>query len=549
MSYIEINKLSYSYGNENKKSLENIDLSINKSEIFLILGKSGSGKSTLVKCLSGSIPNFYGGIIEGSVTYNDKNLRDMPHSERAKEISMVFQDPERQLVMDVVHREVAFSLENIGVEEKNIKRRVFEALQFLNLLPLAYKKVEELSGGEKQKVALASALSMNTNTIILDEPTSQLDPQSAEELMYLVKKINLEMGKTIIIVEQRVDKWFDIADNIALLEQGKLKFMGNRNELYKENIYEFMPQYLRIAKELKLSEVNSFKEVRNALGGYLPKEVQLAKGKEEQSLISKMKSFIGKKEKVQGDLDIENLFIKYDKYIALRDINLSFNKGNFYTILGENGAGKSTLLKSIMKLVSYEGKIKIAGKSTTDLTISEIAKTIGYVSQNPNDYISKDTVYDEVKFTLDNFKVTEYERIDSILQSLNLLDLKDKNPRDLSGGEKQRLAIATVLVMNPDILLLDEPTRGLDYCNKEDLGNMLRSFVDTGKIVIMVTHDVDFAAEYSDRLILLFNGEVVQQGEKASVLNEGIYYTSTVHKLVDYREIYTFSELKGWLKA
>ncbi|GKX67035.1 ABC transporter ATP-binding protein [Inconstantimicrobium mannanitabidum] len=549
MNYIEINKLSYSYGNETKKSLENIDLSINKGEILLVLGISGSGKSTLVKCLSGSIPNFYGGVIEGNVSYNGKPLKNMEHRERAKEISMVFQDPERQLVMDVVHREVAFSLENIGVEEGSIKRRVFEALQFLNLLPLAYKKVQELSGGEKQKVALASALCMNTNTIILDEPTSQLDPQSAEELVYLVKKINLEMGKTIIVVEQRVDKWFDIADEIAILDQGKLEFKGTKRDLYKQDIYEFLPQYLRIAKELKLSDINDFRQARKALGDYLPKELEINnKAEEKEGMLSKIKSFMERKERQESYLEIENISVMYENHVALGNVSLRFDKGKLYTILGENGAGKSTLLKSIMKLVAYKGNIKISGKSTEALNVSEIAKTVGYVSQNPNDYISKDTVYEEVKFTLDNFNITEYNRIDSVLESLNLLHLKDKNPRDLSGGEKQRLAIATVLVMQPEILLLDEPTRGLDYHNKEELGEILRSFVDLGKMVIMITHDVDFAAEYSDDLILLLNGEVIQKGPKASVLKEGIYYTSTVHKLVDYKEIYTIDELKGWLK-
>lgn len=549
MNYIEINKLSYSYGNETKKSLENIELSINKGEILLVLGKSGSGKSTLVKCLSGSIPNFYGGVIEGNVSYNGKPLKNMEHRERAREISMVFQDPERQLVMDVVHREVAFSLENIGVEEGSIKRRVFEALQFLNLLPLAYKKVQELSGGEKQKVALASALCMNTNTIILDEPTSQLDPQSAEELVYLVKKINLEMGKTIIVVEQRVDKWFDIADEIVILDQGKLKFKGTKRDLYKQDIYEFLPQYLRIAKELKLSDINDFRQARKALGEYLPKELETnTKAEEKEGMLSKIKSFMEKKEKQESQLEIENLSVIYENHVALGNVSLRFDKGKLYTILGENGAGKSTLLKSIMKLVAYKGSIKILGRDTEKLNVSEIAKTVGYVSQNPNDYISKDTVYEEVKFTLDNFNITEYNRIDSVLESLNLLHLKDKNPRDLSGGEKQRLAIATVLVMQPEILLLDEPTRGLDYHNKEELGEILRSFVDSWKMVIMITHDVDFAAEYSDDLILLLNGEVIQKGPKASVLKEGIYYTSTVHKLADYKEIYTIDELKGWLK-
>lgn len=552
MSIVNIKGLNYTYPDEDKPALKDINLKADKGEILLVLGTSGSGKSTLLKAITGAVPNFYGGIIEGYIYINEKSVKTISHRERAHMISAVFQDPEKQIVMNTVHKEIAFSLENIGVPEKQIKRRVFESLQFLNILDLTYKKTDELSGGEKQKVELAACIAMNSEIIVLDEPTSQLDPQSAEELIYLVKKISSELGKTIIVAEQRVDKWFDAAEKIMVLEEGSIVFYGDRTEFYNTDFIDFMPQYLRIAKELKFDSAMDFQSVRKKLENHdiffsdcIAADCNENDDTEKSSSIFNM--FKRKKEENEY-LKLKNVSVAYDSNIALNEVNINFEKNKFYTILGENGAGKSTLLKSIVKLVPYKGSITYIGRSLQKINSYDIAKVIGYVSQNPNDYISKDTVYEEIKFTLDNFKIDDSSRIESILKDFKIYQYKDKNPRDLSGGEKQRLAIASVLVMNPEILLLDEPTRGLDYSNKKELGHMLRKFVDSGRTLIMITHDIDFAADFSDDILLLINGELVQYGNKREVLKEGMYYTSTVHKLAGYRDVYTLDELKGCIK-
>ena len=552
MSIVNIKGLNYTYPDEDEPALKDINLKADKGEILLVLGTSGSGKSTLLKAITGAVPNFYGGSIEGSIYINEKSVKTISHRERAHMISAVFQDPEKQIVMNTVHKEIAFSLENIGVPEKQIKRRVFESLQFLNILDLTYKKTDELSGGEKQKVELAACIAMNSEIIVLDEPTSQLDPQSAEELIYLVKKISSELGKTIIVAEQRVDKWFDAAEKIMVLEEGSIVFYGDRTEFYNTDFIDFMPQYLRIAKELKFDSAMDFQSVRKKLENHdiffsdcIAADCNENDDTEKSSSIFNM--FKRKKEENEY-LKLKNVSVAYHSNIALNEININFEKNKFYTILGENGAGKSTLLKSIVKLVPYKGSITYIGRSLQKINSYDIAKVIGYVSQNPNDYISKDTVYEEIKFTLDNFKIDDSSRIESILKDFKIYQYKDKNPRDLSGGEKQRLAIASVLVMNPEILLLDEPTRGLDYSNKKELGHMLRKFVDSGRTLIMITHDIDFAADFSDDILLLINGELVQYGNKREVLKEGMYYTSTVHKLAGYRDVYTLDELKGCIK-
>ena len=224
MSYIEIKDLTYYYPKEAKPVLKNINLQLNKGEILFVVGQSGSGKSTLAKCISGAVPNFYGGTIQGSVSIDGQGIIEMEHSKRALEVTMVFQDPESQLIMNKVHREIAFGLENVGIESVEIKRRIWEAMQFSNILDIANREINTLSGGQKQRVAITSAIAYLPNCIILDEPTSQLDPASAEDVIALIKKINDELGITIIIIEQRIDKWFDIADKILVLSNGEIAF-------------------------------------------------------------------------------------------------------------------------------------------------------------------------------------------------------------------------------------------------------------------------------------------------------------------------------------
>lgn len=531
MSFVEIQNLSYRYDNSDKV-LNNVNLSINKGEIVLVLGKTGSGKSSLLKTIVGSIPNFYGGEIEGKVIIDNKDLNEMDHKERSSKVSIVFQSPETQLIMDKVHREVAFPLENLGVEEASIKRRVFEALKFMNLLPIAYKNVEELSGGEKQKVVISSALAMKTDILLLDEPTSQLDPQSSEELVYFIKKINEELNKTIVVVEQNNQGWFEMADKIIVMNKGKIDFCGTKEQLYAGNWEEFLPQYLRIAKRINYPQLGTRRQVSKWITSKITNSEKNQHVSEE------------KREKI---LTINKLNVRYDEKLVLKDISLDFEEGKIYSILGENGAGKSTLLKSIMNLIDYKGEIKYKNKKLSKLKVSEIAKSIGYVSQNPDDYISRSTVYEEVKFTLDNFNMIDEGKVDSILKKLDLLSLKDKNPRDLSGGEKERLAIASILVMDTDIVLLDEPTRGLDLNNKHKLINIFKELAKLNKTVIMITHDMDFASEISDEIILLMQGEVIDNGKYNNVLKEGIYYTSTVHKLTSNNNIFRVEELTQWI--
>lgn len=522
-NYISIRGLTYYYPEEKHETIKDINIEIYKGEIVFICGNSGSGKSTLAKCITGSIPNFYGGTISGDVFINGKSIGKMSHNERASEVTMVFQDPERQLMMNKVHREIAFGLENVGVLEKEIKRRVWEALQFSNILNLAYRDISTLSGGQKQKVAITSAIAYMPKCIILDEPTSQLDPAAAEEVVDLIKKINEELGITIIIIEQRINRWFDIADKVVIMNKGNVEFCDKRQELYNsKNIYlnSFLPSYLKASKLLNIIEMpKGFKDARN-LVNKISINIKELDEKSFNNIINK-----------KITMEIKNLRCSYESIDAIKNFNISICKGEFIGILGANGAGKSTLLKAMMGLVKYSGSIKLDNKEVKKYNLKDLAKKVGYVSQNPNDYISRETVYDEIKFTLDNHGLKNYDKIDEVLRSLNIYELKGKNPRDISGGERQRVAIASILVLEPDIILLDEPTRGLDQEAKASLGDMLKKLNDKGKTIILITHDVEFSAEYCRKFVLMFDGEIVSEGNISEVLANGIYYTTSLNKM------------------
>lgn len=533
MEYLHVDNLSYCYPSKQEKALKNIDFVLNKGEILFIAGESGSGKSTLGKCISGSAPNFYGGTVWGDVKINGDSIGKMDNSIRAATITMVFQDPERQLVMNKVHREIAFGLENVGVPQHEIKRRVWEALQFSNLLEIAFRDISTLSGGQKQKVAITSALSYLPEIIILDEPTSQLDPASSEEVISLIEKINKELGITIIVIEQRINRWFEIADRICLLSDGKLDFYGTSEGFYKnanENMYNFLPSYVKLCKGVGIDEMpDSFKTARIELQKYKFNNLTNSEKLEESST-----------DKV---LCIKNLSCGYEGKNVINDMNIDINRGDFWGILGANGAGKSTLLKSIMGIINnYKGSIKVFENEVKKTKIRDLASYVGYLSQNPNDYISKETVYEELKFTLDNFKISNDNLIDETLKSLNIYRYKFSNPRDLSGGERQRVALASILVMKPRILLLDEPTRGLDYEMKKQLGQLLKNMQRQGITILMVTHDIEFSAAFCKKFLLMFNGEIASCGLREEVLKGGIYYTTPINKLLRSTNIFTVEE-------
>jgi len=410
MEIFKIEGLSYYYPRQSEPALKNIDLSIMEGEFILLLGKSGSGKSTLGRVFNKIVPEFYGGKIKGKITGK-------------VDVGMLFQDPEKQLVMDTVEREIAFGLENIGTEYQSMKKKVMETLSFLNMWEIKGKKTYELSGGQKQKVAVGATLSMGYKFLILDEPTSQLDPATAEEILHILKRLNEDLGYTIILIEQRIDRCYHLADRILFMKNGKLMFDGDPQEfLFWNNSrgYNFLPSISDLFVKLGYKDIPvTVKEGR----------IQLRKLSYSQN--TKFQSLANENPTTNEVISIRNISYTYQKgKKALDEISLNVYEGEILGVMGENGSGKSTLLKNICGLLKpSKGNIKIN-------------KEVGYLSQNPNDYLFNDTVYEELKFTLDNKNIKDYSIIEEILKDLDIAQFKYKNPRDLSGGERQRVEIA-----------------------------------------------------------------------------------------------------------
>lgn len=499
MKVLTLRNLSYTYPKRTEPALQGLDLEIRDGEYVVVAGASGSGKSTLARIISGLAPEFYGGTVFGTV-------------ERTGDVGMVFQDPEKQLVMETVEREVAFPLENRAMEPGAMKKEVLEVLSLLGIWHLRKKKTYELSGGEKQKVAIAAALAGKSRFLVLDEPVSQLDPMAADEIMHLLKKLNDDLGFTIVLIEQRTEKCLHDADRVVFLEKGILAFDGNP-EAYARWVQEhdrtFLPPVADFFSRLGAENLPlCIKEGRRLL----------RKGWEvlpEASATEPAPEFPG--EEVVRMKKVAFAF--KDGTRALASVDLSVEKGEALGIIGANGAGKSTALRLMAGLLKPEsGALEIRGLP-------------GYLSQEPNDYLFNDTVAEELLFTQRNFGREDPGLIDRLLEELDLSAFRQVNPRDLSGGERQRAALASVLAMDPEVLLLDEPTRGLNQSAKHRLAAYLERLRARGKTLVLVTHDMEFAASVCGRIAIMFDGEIAQEGSVREVLGGGLHFTTDINRL------------------
>lgn len=528
ISFIKTKNLVYYYPEKKEAALQDINLSIEEGEFVLIVGGSGCGKSTLVRAMAGIIPNFYGGKFGGQVNIAGENIRDISKKELPQKVGMVFQNPESQLVMINVEQELAFGMENINLPDYLMKRRVMEVAGALNLGNHLHSNIPELSGGLKQKVALASVLAMQPDILVLDEPTSQLDPVAGEEILTIIRRLNEENGITVILIEQRLERCFHLADRFIVMDGGKI--ILNTTSLEEiaqwavDNDSPFIPPLSKLFALGNFPQIPvTVKEGRKILRKFYPKDATPLK-KENNYL---------KKEVEKPIVNIKNLWYSYESGTeALKDINFNIYPGQFIALMGENAAGKTTLLKNINGLLKpSRGRVNIFTENTKNLEVEELAGKVGYLSQNPNDYLFLKTVKEELLFTLENLGKKDNGQVESLLKELDIYKYKDTNPRDLSSGERQRVALATVLIAEPNLLLLDEPTRGLDYNLKEELGKFLQDLQEEGKSILMVTHDVEFAAEYAQDILLMSQGRIVSYGDKYSALTRSTFYSPQISKL------------------
>jgi len=531
---INISDLTFYYSGAAEPALRGVNLEIEDGEFVLVTGPSGGGKSSLCRCLNGLIPHFYGGRITGSVDVQGLDVMEHSTKELATRVGMVFQDPENQLVAMDVEREIAFGLENLGFPRDVISKRLEESLDTLGISGLRYRPVHELSGGEKQKVAIASVLALHPDVLVLDEPTSELDPKGAEEVVSVVERLNDELGITVILVEHRLDRVVHLVDRVIVLDKGMVFADGHpRDVLDRREVAEAgvgVPPVIRLVQRLRDRGLSvdstplTVKEGRSMLDGVFRDGRRSAPSWSERP-------------KGRPAIEMDRLWHVYPQdTTALKDVSLTICEGEFVAVMGRNASGKTTLVKHVNGLLKpTKGKLRVAGIDPERATIAELARRVGFVFQNPNDHLFADTVEEEIAFTARNLGYSGREvssRVDEMLERFGLKDCRRQYPRFLSGGEKQRVALASVLVAHPQVLILDEPTRGMEQRLKSELMAFLNEYREGGNTVILVTHDVETVVEHADRVVLLSEGRIVVDGDKRSVLSRALLFSPQINRLV-----------------
>ncbi len=522
MAYIEINNLRYRYPKTERLALDGVSLSVEKGSFTGIIGRNGSGKSTLASAIIGLVPQFYKGAYGGTVVVDGLDAAKTPVSEMARKVGLVFQNPFNQLsgAKDTVYDEVCFGMQNFGINSKEMAERADTVLERLGIYRFRDRNPFDLSGGQMQRVAIASILVLEPEVLILDEPTSQLDPAGSEEVFKVVEKL-AESGISVIMVEQKIDKIASYSDHLLLLDNGKAIAYGSPSEVLSTDdisLHGVMPPApLRISKALGFC---------NADGSWPASEsgaVSLMKGKigfmeqeEENSLRSGDEMF-----------RIEDLSFHYTEgNDVLHSISLSFDRTPT-AIIGQNGAGKTTLAKLMKGLLKpSSGRILFRGEDTKNRTVASLASAIGYVFQNPDDQIFKPKVIDEVMFGPLNIGMkTEAAKkhAQDALDIVNLGSKAERNPYDLDLHERKMVALASVIAMDTEAIILDEPTIAQDDDGKEMIRRIIRELAAEGKLVISILHDMDLVAAAFDRVIAMADGRVLEDGSPKKVFaGEGI---------------------------
>jgi energy-coupling factor transport system ATP-binding protein len=528
---IRFEHLTYRYPGAESPILQDLSLEVEEGEFLLVMGPSGAGKSTLLRCLNGLVPHFYGGTIAGEVRVDGRDPVTLGPRGMADIVGFVLQDPEAQFVVDRVEDELAFALENQGVPPIIMRKRVEEALDQINIAHLRHRSVSTLSGGERQRVAIAAVMTLQPRVLVLDEPTSQLDPQAAEEVLDTLVKLNQDLGLTIILSEHRLERVVQYVDRILYLSgNGQQPILDEPRHVLSQ--VELTPPLITLAKTLGwLPLPLTIKEGRRFARKALDHVAQAERPKE------RIPASQSPNPQAPVSISVKGLGFSYNGHPALQDLSLDIRQGEFVALMGRNGAGKTTLLKQLVGLLRPDrGRVQITAPSsrqpmdTRRTAVEEIIKYVGYVPQNPNALLFNDTVSQELDFTRRGHGLPPGE-YNALLGTLGLTGHADHYPRDLSVGERQRVALASILVAEPQVLLLDEPTRGLDYRQKAALVTILQHERTRGRTIIMATHDVELVANCADRVVLLGDGRIVVDGPARQVMSESLVFASQINKL------------------
>ncbi len=537
MELIHIKNLSFAYNQESALALRDISLSIESGEFVLFCGQSGCGKTTLLRLLKPALSPA--GDLSGSIFYDGQTLSSLDERRAASEIGFVMQHPESQVVTDKVWHELAFGLENLGVPTEEIRRRVGEMASFFGIQTWFRDKTAELSGGQKQLLNLAAIMVMNPKLLILDEPTSQLDPIGAADFIATLQKINKELGTTILLAEHRLEGLFPIADKVVIMDNGRIAVSAEPREAGEK---------LRVlgSEHPMLAGLPSAVRIFHATGakGKCPLTVRQGRDYLSEHFDNKIQRITVHESELTSPiaLEVEEGWYRYeqDSHDVLRGLSMRVHQGETFSILGGNGTGKTTALKILAgQNRLYRGKLKIFGKAIKDYKPVDLYRhNIALLPQNPQSSFVKFTVAEELEevcATMDYDLPTCNVLTEEITSRLSIRHLLERHPYDLSGGEQQKVALAKILLLRPRILLLDEPTKGIDAYSKEVLRRILNELKTAGVTIVMVSHDVEFAALTSDRCAMFFDGQLVSVGTPNSFFSTNTFYTTAASRISRHR--------------
>ena len=534
MACFEIKDLSFSYPGHEKKALSHIDLKIEQSEFVVLCGRSGCGKSTLMRHLKPVLAPH--GKKEGQILFYGTPLTEVGFREQSSQIGYVLQNPDNQIVTDKVWHELSFGLESLGEDNQTIRLRVAEMASYFGIQGWFKKDVNDLSGGQKQLLNLASIMAMQPLVLLLDEPTSQLDPIAASDFLETIRKINREVGTTVIITEHRLEDVFPYADRVLVMEKGKIiandtpRAVGRQLKDGDNPMFHALPSPMRI-----------YAGVENDLE--CPLTVR-----EGRSWLSQLMNSVDIRERAVADVkelkeaapvvELKEIWFRYEKNSPdiVRGLSVKIPENQIFCIVGGNGTGKSTTLKILTGILTpYRGKVIIRGKHIRKYKGNELFEhNLAMLPQNPQALFVKKTVREDLLEMLDRENLSKEEReqrIEEMAALVDITDLLDQHPYDISGGEQQRAALAKVMLIEPKILLLDEPTKGLDNYFKFKLASILKKLNERGVSVIMVSHDIEFCASYGDSCSMFFDGDIVTTDTPNRFFSGNSFYTTSANRL------------------
>jgi len=519
---IEFNNVAFTYEGANQPALQDINLTVSPGEIILITGPAGSGKTTLCSCINGLVPHYHEGELSGDVFVRQYNTRKSRVGGLASLVGMVFQDPESQLVTNSVADEVAFGPENFGVPRDEINLRLVEALKATRLEGYEDREPHSLSGGEQQACVIAAVFAMQPEIYVLDEPLANLDPEGKAQVMRVVVDIAKKRGKTLVLVEHALEEVLPLVDRVIVMDKGYIIQDGPVEKILAAGDIPFVftrPPIIRLGEKYGITPLPLTSEVfyskftsRYKLGKieWISSQEDMPKNSKPIIKIDKISFSYNKHDQTQRD--------------ALREVSLSITSGEMVAILGRNGSGKTTLIRHIIGLIQPDsGKVEVLDQDVATTPTHKLARHVGFCFQNPNHQIVSFNVRDEIIFGLKAHGIDpgEYdERIRKALEFVNMLDYIDSEVFDLGKGQKQRLALASVLSLEPEILIVDEPTTGQDPRMAQEIFEILQRLNESGTTVLIITHQIDYAAAFANRAVVLSEGKIKFDGRMNKLLSD-----------------------------